>query len=137
MASPVDLHAVVLAVLRGIPHMAVYDGDVPDAPPADPGGLVWPYLVLWPGAGWVDPTASTLDGTANGALAWEARITAAGGTPTRALQAAHAARQVVAGLIPAPGAAPLTEQPGPGVLRDDDVTPARWYAPLTFTTQAP
>lgn len=137
MANPVTLHGAVLAALRTVPNLEVHDGAVPAQPAADASGRVWPYLVVWAGAGWADPAARAVDHTTGGALAYTVRVTAAGGTPARALHAAHAARGVLDGLVLTTGASPLTEQPGPALTRDDDTVPARWYAPLSFTAQVP
>lgn len=137
MANPATLHEAVLAALRTVPNLEVHDGAVPARPAADASGRVWPYLVVWGAAGHSDPAARTLDHTTGGALAVVVRVTAAGGTPTRALHAAHAARGVLDGLILTTGASPLTEQPGPPLTRDDDTVPPRWYAPLSFTAQTP
>lgn len=139
MADPITLHQSVLALLRGVMlEGTVHDGEAPTDPLTDASGRVGPYVVVWPSPGWEDPAAHTLDHTPSGAIAWTVQVTCAGGTPTRCLQAVHATRTALAGQILTTGASPMVEEPGtPPLTRDDDVRPARWFAPLLFTTQAP
>lgn len=134
MANPAELHAGVVAHLRTLGNLSVYDGEVPDAPPADPGtGHVYPYVVVWPSAGWTPAEARTVDGDGHGALEWPVQVTVAAGEPGWCLEAVHAVRAALDGLEPAVGAGPLREEPGgPTVRPDRDATPVRFFVPLLF-----
>ncbi len=134
MANPADLHAALLDRLAAIPNVTVYDADVPEAPPADPDdGRVYPYAVAWGSGGFTPDQARALDGDAYGGLDWTARVTVAAGDPGWCLQAVHRVRAVLDGHVLTATAGPLIEEPGdPGLLRDPDTTPVRWYVPLVF-----
>lgn len=135
MTSPVDLHTDALAALKTIPHIVTYDGDVADNPPADDRDYVLPYLVLWPSPGH-HPAEARSPGCVYGPeLDWLMQVTAAGGTITRALQAAHLARQKLAGLLVGNGAGQLLEEQFDIPMQiDRDVTPPRYFVPLFFRT---
>lgn len=131
MPSPADLHTAALVQLRTIPHLTVFDGDVPDAPPADEAGRVYPYAVLWPGPGG-DPTDADL--VTGGALTWVAQLTVAAGDLGWCMQAIGPVRDALRDQVLLPEASPLRDETPASrvVLRDPDVTPTRWFFPLQF-----
>lgn len=135
MTSPVDLHAVVLAALEAIPHVAAHDGRVPKDLPADSDGRVFPYAVLWGSPGHTPVEARNLEGDADGALEWPVQVTVAAGDITWCLAACAEVRAALDGLRFHGGV--LHEEPGPGVRSDDDATPPRFYAPLLFRSLHP
>ncbi len=139
MTRETDLHDAALALLREVPGITVYDGDVDDRPPAFKDGRVKPYAVLWstPGS-FPDEAASTLCDTDTGELAWSARVTVASGHPRWTLEASGDVRRKLskARLLPASGL--LREPLGyePVIEKDRDVKPLRWFAPLVFYTMS-
>jgi hypothetical protein len=130
------LRAAVLTALTGVTSITVYDGDVDDQPPADSQGRVYPYVVLWPEIGFIPAEHQPLASASTG-LIWDARVTVAAGTPAWLNGAAPLVRATLAGLRPAPGAAPLVEEPTTGADVDRDTAPPRWYAPMLFRTLTP
>lgn len=138
MSSPDTLHQSVLTLLEAaLTHVTVYDSEVPDAPPADSGGRVWPYVVVYPGGGSVDPDALNLGHAAGGGIRWSFQVTVVGGTSSRCLLAAHQVRQALAGVHLETGASPIEEVSGTYIAKDRDVLPPRFYVPLLFRTQSP
>jgi len=135
MADSAIIAAAVLARLKTITTIGIYDADVPTAPPADSQGRVWPYAVLWTGVG-----AAPLDQglTTSAALDWACQVTVAAGDPALVLPAATKVRQTLAGFSPIAGATLSDETPRSLLMqRDDDVTPARWFLPLLFGCLTP
>lgn len=130
----------VLALLKTLTNVNVYDGEVADdegnrvAPPSDLDGRVHAYAVLYASPGRelaliLDGTGDTLDATF--------QVTCVGGDRTRALGCVEAVRSVLTGAWILDGTAMLTEVVDPGALRrDDDVSPPRFWAPLLFTVSA-
>lgn len=136
MTSPHDLHAAVLARLQALaPAISVYDGDVPDDPPADGQGRVAPYVVLWPAPGYYPHAeADAVAPAPAGELAWETVVTVVAGTPAWWLDAVPQVRGALVGYQPAPHAGPLREEPGmQNAIKDTDTKPARWYSVLRLT----
>lgn len=134
MPSPADLHTALLARLRTVPHLTVFDGYVPDAPPADATGRVYPYAVIWPGPGG-DPTDADL--ITGGALTWFTRVTVAAGDLNWCMQAITPVRAALRDRRLHPQASPLRDEtPASRVaMRVTDVTPVRWFFPLQFRCQ--
>jgi len=93
MVDPTALTETVLAALRTVPGVTVYDGFVPVSVP-ETGGYPDPYVVLWAGTG-DEPDEQPADGRqAGGTLIWDFQTTAVGASPAicRAVdQAAQAA----------------------------------------------
>lgn len=50
MADPTEIADTIIAALKTIPGITVYDGYVPSTVPTS-GGFILPYIVLWAGAG--------------------------------------------------------------------------------------
>lgn len=137
MTTPEALHAPALALLRAVPTLTVYDGIVPTSPPADASGRTYPYVVLWPSAGFrPNEIADDLAGTPDEALDWLVQATVAAGNVTWCLQAATLTRRALAGAFLTPQTGRLREEPGaPPITVDPDVKPARFFVPLLFRTQ--
>lgn len=135
--QPLTIHTLALAALDAIPHVTVYDGDVPDKPPADTAGRVLPYLVVWatPATHLMD--AENLAATATTGLTADLSVTCVGGTPARVLQVAHLARTALLG-VSLTGCGPASELTTPRPVQlDRGVTPARFYTVLIFRLTAP
>ena len=137
MTTPEVLHTAVLVRLRAVPNLTAYDGVVPTTPPADASGRTYPYVVVWPSAGYrPNEIADDLAGTPDETLEWPVQVTVAGGDPTWVLQAATRARRALAGVFLTPQTGRLREEPGaPPISVDPDVKPARFFLPLLFRTQ--
>lgn len=89
MVDPSALTGPVLASLREIPGVAVYDGFVPQCVP-ETDGYIDPYVVLWAGAG-DEPDELPADGVQDGdSITWDFQTTAVGADPgiCRAVDAA-------------------------------------------------
>lgn len=140
MTAPDALHAALLALLEAIPNVTAYDGNVPPSPPAADGSReVLPYVVLWGSAGtWPEAEAAALSQTSGPELDWPVQLTVAAGRQVWVLRAAAAVRAAVLGVELVPGASPLREPPGAVPVQFDDrnVTPGRFFLPLSFTTAA-
>lgn len=79
MVDPATLTGPVLAALRAIPGITVYDGFVPTSVP-ETDGYPDPYVVLWAGTG-DEPNELTADGVQDGdSLVWDFQTTGVGAT---------------------------------------------------------
>ena len=135
--DPLSVHTAAYTALDAIAHVTVYDGDVPEKPPADTAGRVLPYLVLWANPGRHLPDSENLASSASTALSADLTITCAGGTQARVLQVAHLARNALLGVV-LTGCGPASELTAPRPVQiDRNVTPARFYTVLTFRLTAP
>lgn len=137
MATAEALHAGVFAALDALTTVAAYEGSVPDDPPHDAEGRVYPYVILWGAPGHIDPEGRTLDGGADGALAWRPQVTVAAGDITWLLQAVDLVRAALDGLEPAAGTVLREEPVDVPVTKDPALKPDRWFVPLFFTCQVP
>jgi len=117
-------------------HVDVYDADVPDKPPADARGRVYPYVVLWPPSPGGNPFDPAL-AEDSGGLTWTMQVTVAAGDVTWCMQTVTKVRDVLTGVQLAAGASRLTDGTPTSrtVMRDPDVTPHRWFVPLIFDCQ--
>jgi len=80
MVDPDSLTGPVLAALRAVPGITVYDGAVPKAVP-ETGGYVNPYVVLWAGVD-DEPDELPADGRQDGDSAiWDFQTTTVGADP--------------------------------------------------------
>ena len=127
----------VWARLRTLATVNVFDGEVDPNPPADADGRVHAYAVFYPSPGWA--RALLADGGGD-TLDWSFQVTSVGGDRTRALWCIDQVRGVLDGfhVTNAAGQQLIVSEagdPGP-LLRDDDVSPARFYSPLRFTVFA-
>lgn len=129
------LHAATMTLLRGIGTVAAFDADVPPHPPADPTGRVYPYAVLWPGAG-AHPIETAITGSVG--TDWLSTVTVAAGDVGWCLDAVALVRSVLDGAALAPGVtlSDVTSR-ARTLQRDPDITPTRWYVPLLFTALTP
>ena len=77
MVDPDSLTGPVLAALRAIPGITVYDGAVPKSVP-ETGGYIDPYVVLWAGVD-DEPDELPADGRQDGDSAiWDFQTTTVG-----------------------------------------------------------
>lgn len=134
MATALDLHNAVRARLEQIGNTVTYDaGAVPDKPPADSIGRVYPYYLLAPTPGTEPGEDSLAADVPVTDLDWLVQVTCVGGTLSRCLQGAQLARAALGRAYLVAGATPLREIPMrvPAQV-DPDVTPARLILPLQF-----
>lgn len=90
MADPTLYRSQVMAALRALPGITVYDGHVPSAVPVDPKGYPLPYVVLWGGVG-NDLGERDLSGRVDvTGLRWEPQTTAVGATASICADVARA-----------------------------------------------
>lgn len=139
MSTPAELHAAVLAALQTMSTVTVYDGVVPKSLPADGSGRVYPYAVVWSGAGAPpDPTERDVAALPGGTgLAWTTQVTVASGTPGWTLAAIPLVRQRLHLVEIIPGVR-LEEELGDLRIQEDrDTDPSRWFAPLPFRALTP
>ena len=81
MVDPSTLTGPVLAALRAIPGITVYDGLVPNSVP-ETDGYIDPYVVLWAGTG-DEPDEQPADGVQDGdSIVWDFQTTAVGADPS-------------------------------------------------------
>lgn len=127
------------ARLDTLPGLTVYPGEVPDKPPLiqagrhpDPAHRVAPYAVTYPGPGAPDINPSLAALPAD--FLWDARVTFAAGykadlmhTLDRAIPLLQLWSPTITGLVCGHMRPPEGTRLGP-ILRDDDVTPPRFYA---------
>lgn len=130
------LHAAVLAALRGISSIQVYDGDVPPSPPAAASGRVYPYAIVWPGAGTPDPEPNVA-AEQRGELAWEERVTVASGSVDWTVKTISLVRARLHNVEILPGVRLREEPLGTPVTKDPDADPHRWFVPLAFRCLTP
>lgn len=136
MTSAAELHTAALALLRAVPTIGVYDGKVPDSPPADASGRTYPYVVVWPSAGhYPKAEAGALCATPGDELTWPGQFTVAAGESLWVLQAAALVRKALAGKYLTPLSGPLVEdEVSVPVQVDPVVKPARFFVPMIFRT---
>lgn len=129
----VDVEALtgaVLAALRTIPGITVYDGFVPKAVP-ETGGYPDPYIVFWAGIGDnpEEPLANGVQDT--GSLIWDFQTTSAGADPSICRNVAQAAAAKLTNLKVGTGRV----KPNPDGFKqqspilDTQTTPARFMLP--------
>lgn len=133
--TPEELHAALVARLRTIRTVTVYDTDVPTAPPADAQGRVYPYVVAWPAAG--DPYLAERTVTVESGRQWIETVTVAAGNPAWVLPAVGLLRKALQMFELAPGVHADEEPTGQSVDKDPDVTPTRWYLPTQWRALTP
>lgn len=90
-----------LALLQAIPHLNVYDTELPADPPLDDDGRVHPYAVFFPGGG--HAFGDRLNDAPTD-VAWDFRVLFVGGDKTRALWALDKIRAALTGKRPTGGA---------------------------------
>lgn len=92
----------VYTLLKAIPHLNMYDTELPSDPPKDPDGRVHPYAVFYPGGG--NAFGDRLNADAPTDLSWTCRILFVGGDKDRALDALDWIRAALTGKRPTGGA---------------------------------
>lgn len=127
--------AAVIAALKEQTGLDVFDGTVTARMDSD--GRAHPYAVLWASPGRPDPTQERVTGNGAG-LAWSFQVTAAGGDVARCRRAVTRTLTALLGrrLVEGGGRIRLDADPGPE-REDRDVTPSRWFVPLTFAVSLP
>lgn len=94
--------AAVLALLEGIEHLNVYDGELPADPPLDPDGRAHPYAVFYGGGGHAFGDRLNQDTATD--MQWSCRILFVGGDAQRARWALDRIRAALTGARPTGGA---------------------------------
>ncbi len=134
-AAPVLPHCdALLALLRLIPNVGVYDGEVPATPPLDQDKRVKGYAVFYSGSG--IPRVPALNGRSVD-LGWQFTVVAVGGDQQRCLWVRD---RIVAALVDVTptvegrvaGRICLDHEVGPP-RRFDDPMPPRFSLPLLFS----
>lgn len=136
MTTPLDeAAAAVIALLEAAPHLDVFDGEVKARMDSD--GRAHPYAVLWVSPGRDNPDEERESGTGRAQL-WTFQVTAAGGDVARCRRAVQRTLDALLGvrLFTEGGFIRLDFDPGPE-REDRDVTPTRWFVPLSFTVSLP
>ncbi|WP_067428355.1 hypothetical protein [Nocardioides jensenii] len=145
MASVRVMHHAVWALLDALTGVNTYDGEIVDgngnstSPPADPGNhRVYAYAVLYYSPGRRHANAlNGLQASTDGAF----QVTCAAGDPTSAMWCVDQVLEALAGAaVEIDGVVRrirIREDDVVSLRRDDNVTPARFYAPLHFRLLAP
>lgn len=140
MTTPDQLHVALVTLLKATiePAISVFDSDVPASVPQDRDGIVAPYVVVWPSAGFYpSDIADAICGEPGGELDWPVQLTVAAGKPAWVLPAAAQVRAKMAGVMLVDSAGRLREElSAVNVQKDVDVSPPRWFVPLYYRTQA-
>lgn len=138
--TPDQVATPLLAALRTITGVTVYDGMVPDKVPTDAAGYVRPYITLYLGAPTGDELATTVCGTYDTdsqSHAFQTTLVGASAQHVRAV--AGVVVPTLTNLRVGPGRVrPVWEQHNSSVpLPDTAVSPARYFLPLQWalTTQ--
>lgn len=97
--DPSLYRAQVLAALRRLPGITVYDGHVPEKVPEDANHFILPYVVVWAGAGDEIPERDLSARVDTGGLRWDLQTTAVGAS---AGITANVARDVWLALVNLP-----------------------------------
>jgi hypothetical protein len=92
----------VLALLRAVPNLNVFDAELPTDPPLDPDGRVHPYAVFFPGGG--NAFGDRINQDLATDMSWSCRVLFVGGDRTRALWALDKVRAALTGKRPTGGA---------------------------------
>lgn len=132
-----QLNEQLLATLRKIPGLGgqVFDGDVPTKLPTDGAGYIRPYVVVFSGITTDLPTERDLTRLADTAVHdWSPQTTCVGPTPAHARDVAVAVKAALTNtrvgnhwLLPDTDAFRVSVP-----IRDNQVTPARFFLPLTW-----
>lgn len=133
MADPTALVAAILAALRTIPGITVYDGFVPTSVPMN-GTYIKPYIVLWAGDG-DEPDELTADGVQDGdSLVMDFQTTVVGANPDNCRSVATAAKAKLTNLKAGTGRIRRNpdgfNQATP--ILDTQTSPARFMLPLQW-----
>lgn len=127
----------LLAILRAIPGLGgqVFDGDVPTKLPTDGAGYIRPYVVVFSGLSADLPGERDLTGLADTSVHdWSPQTTCVGPTPAHARAVAVAVKSALTNarignhwLLPDPDGFRVNVP-----IRDNQVTPARFFLPLPW-----
>jgi hypothetical protein len=135
--SPAFLFARVQTQINGLAHLTpgnVFDTHVPQTLPVDVNGFIKPYVVLFAGAVNDLPEERDLTNLPDMSISdFRFQTTCVGPTGQHARELAHTVRLALSGL--AIGAGFIKPDPDAfrtDVLKDDQVTPARFYMPLMW-----
>jgi hypothetical protein len=130
-----DAAAAVIALLEAAPHLDVFDGDVKARMDSD--GGAHPYAVLWASPGRDNPAEERESGGGR-AQAWTFQVTAAGGDVARCRRATQRVLDALLNVRLFPDGGIIRLQLDPGPEREDrDVSPSRWFVPLSFIVSLP
>ncbi|MET4059949.1 hypothetical protein ABIB35_001494 [Arthrobacter sp. UYP6] len=134
MADALPLRAAVLAALRSIRGITVYDGYVPDKVPVDAAQYILPYVVFFGGVGDEIPERDLSARVDLGGLRWDIQTTSVGANPDICASVAQTVRRTLTNLplgthylLPNPDG---FKQETP--IRDTTITPARFMLPAPW-----
>lgn len=122
--------ARIVAELRKVPGLTVYDGEVPDTVPTDSAGFIRPYTVLFATDG--DPIderdmSGALDLTA---ARWDFQTTTVAATAGICSQAGYLVRLALTNLPVGTGLVlPSPQDYGVAPIKDTNISPARYFIP--------
>lgn len=126
--------AAVLAALRTLPGVTVYDGFVPDKVPVDRAGYILPYVVLFAGVGDEIPERDLSGRVDMGGLRWDFQTSSvAASADIAALVAADVRRKLT--NLPLGSFHVLPDPDGmrqSAPIRDTTITPARFMLPAPW-----
>lgn len=115
--------------LRGGVHVSHIDGPLP----ADTAGRVYPYALLWPGAGTPVEDDDVTGRVYQAAQTSTLTVTVASGDRAWTMQAARHVRHALTGALDGRVQPDRLQQRFAQIMRDPAERPARYYIPLTWT----
>ena len=134
MADPIQYRAAVIAALRTLAGVTVYDGYVPAKVPMDAAGYILPYVVFHGGIGDEIPERDLSNLVDLQGLRWDSQTKAVAADADICARVAHDVRRVLTNLPL--GTAHLLPNPDgfrqETPLRDSSETPARFMLPAPW-----
>lgn len=134
MADPIQYRAVVIAALRTLSGVTVYDGYVPAKVPTDAAGYILPYVVFHGGTGDEIPERDLSNLVDLGGLRWDFQTNAVAANADICARVANDVRRKLTNLPV--GKAHLLPNPDgfrqETPLRDSSETPARFMLPAPW-----
>lgn len=134
MVDALPLRAAVMAALRTIRGITVYDGSVPTKVPTDAAGYILPYVVFFGGVGDELPERDLSARVDLGGLRWDVQTTAVGASADICASVAQTVRRTLTNLplgthclLPNPDG---FKQETP--ISDTSITPARFMLPAPW-----
>ena len=115
--------------------MTVYDGMVPDTVPTMTGGVIKPYIAAWtqPLREHREQSLAYCNPETEGSLT----VTVTGATVGTVRNLAQAAVQTINRVVAPGGGEYVHDEPHVPIIYDKQVTPGRFYQPVSFRFQQP